>query len=213
MKNYFLFIIASFFLTPLVTLAFSISPSTIYNGTSDIQLTGMVAGRVYNFFDASNNIETGVTDSDEGSMCDPLGVGYVCPVDSINEFPSLGVHTIFEVASDSNCELNGHIYAECEADAISTVTFTVLDETAPVPAGGFSALIENAETGYHQTLGDGHGTLMNDVNWIMTSFAKFFMINGLMVLYYLRWWIVALIIIGAVVFYYRRYPVAVRKVK
>lgn len=79
-------------------------------------------------------------------------------------------------------------------------TFDVANYTVTnfISAGSFSFLANNADNAFKDTTGT---TMGASVGWVGNNLTEIFIGGGLSLLYYLRWWIVALILLSAIVYF------------
>ncbi len=84
-------------------------------------------------------------------------------------------------------QTNGSIWGDC-----------VDPPPPPEPSGPFSGIIDIGERAYASTTGESLGA---SVAWAGDNFTKPFLGSAFALIYYLRWWIVALLIIAACIYF------------
>ncbi len=80
-------------------------------------------------------------------------------------------------------------------------TLTVVEDTPEPPSNPFAAVVAEGDTVMTTVTGE---NMQANVSYAGDTFYKPFIGAGLSVLYYIRYWVVALVIIGLIVFFYRR---------
>jgi hypothetical protein len=206
----YLLLTLSFFLIPYSALAFSYERTPSGNDVGE---------------SVEINVTFDETDLDEGIWDDatfwcialegvdiPTQYGTQTPKPAL-EFSNTGTQTFslptdteilivttYGMIDDSECSnvntANGG-YLTLEGDGNSTI-FT-FSETQ---VSGFFTMVEQGDLVSETVTGE---NMQASVSYAGNTFYKPFMGAGLALLFYLRYWIVALIIIGLITFFYRRY--------
>ncbi len=176
---------------------FSVATTAFDNNTGDAEF--LITGNgiaVTNVYVIAYGAPSGIYLDESGALGSGATYAVTNGSGDYGTYYFVGFNSAQRLAGDIDfCQ--GVTYADCIAAYPSAEQFSITFNP-PAPPSGFGTMLSSSEDGFNSTTGFSPADL---VGWTGTNLTSVFIGSGLALLYYLRYWILALIIIASIVYF------------